>query len=98
MNKDILEIAPESTKVIFENERVRVVDLLLKPGEKADTHSHPDFFAYILNDSKIKNTPNEGEASEREFKEGEVMWSEATTHITENTGTTDTHVLIVELK
>ena len=34
----------------------------------------------------------------RDVRPGEVVWSKAQSHIGENVGTTDTHVLIVELK
>jgi beta-alanine degradation protein BauB len=34
----------------------------------------------------------------REFKPGEVLWSDAQSHIGENIGDSDTHVLIIELK
>jgi hypothetical protein len=34
----------------------------------------------------------------REFKPGEVLWTAAQSHIGENIGDTETHVLIIELK
>jgi hypothetical protein len=34
----------------------------------------------------------------REVRPGAVVWGKADSHIGENVGTTDTHVLIVELK
>ena len=40
----------------------------------------------------------EGREGVREFGPGEVVWGAAQSHIGENVGTTDTHVLIIELK
>ena len=40
----------------------------------------------------------DGKTFTREFKTGDVMWSEAQTHIGENIGQTPTRVVIVELK
>jgi hypothetical protein len=34
----------------------------------------------------------------REFKAGEVLWSDAQAHIGENIGDTPTHVIMIELK
>jgi hypothetical protein len=34
----------------------------------------------------------------REFRPGDVVWGKAQSHIGENIGTADTHVLIIELK
>ena len=40
----------------------------------------------------------DGTTKERDFKPGDVMWVPAQTHIGENTGTTDTEVLLVEVR
>jgi hypothetical protein len=40
----------------------------------------------------------DGKVLTREFKAGDVMWSEEQTHIGENIGPTPTHVVIMELK
>jgi len=47
---------------------------------------------------KYRDTVNRGKVLKRSFKAGDVMWSDAQTHIGENIGTTPTHALIVELK
>ena len=39
---DPLEVAPDHYKVIFENERVRVLSFHSSPGEKWPLHMHPD--------------------------------------------------------
>ena len=41
---------------------------------------------------------DDGKIAVREFKGGEIMWSDEQSHIGENIGETNTHVLIVELK
>ena len=40
----------------------------------------------------------DGKVLQRQFKQGDVMWSDAQTHIGTNTGETPTHVVIVEMK
>jgi beta-alanine degradation protein BauB len=95
---DALKVAPDVTKIIMENNRVRVFDALFKPGVKAAMHSHPDHVLYILNDGKMKITPSNGKPQTMDIKTGQVIWMDATTHEAENLGTTDVHMLVVELK
>ncbi len=38
---DAVVAAPEQHRVIFENERVRVLDTRIKPGERVPVHAHP---------------------------------------------------------
>lgn len=85
-------------RVIVENERVRVLEYRDKPGDKTTMHAHPDFVVTARSAFKRKITLPNGKTMVREFKPGEVMWSDAQSHLGENVGDTDTHVLIVELK
>ena len=85
-------------KVILENERVRVLSYDDKPGDKTHQHEHKAFVLYALAPFKRKLTFADGTSSTREFKTGDVIWMKRQIHIGENVGTTDTHVVIVELK
>jgi beta-alanine degradation protein BauB len=40
----------------------------------------------------------DGKVMMREFKAGDVMWSDAQTHIGENVGDTLAHVIMIEMK
>jgi hypothetical protein len=53
---------------------------------------------YALAPFRRSLTLADGKVLVREFKAGDVMWSEAQTHIGENIGQTPTHVVIVEVK
>ncbi len=85
-------------KPIFENECVRVLEYKDKPGEKTNQHRHPAFVLYALSEFQRSITLPDGKVLKRQFKPGEVMWSDAQTHIGENTGKTPTHVILVEMK
>lgn len=85
-------------KVIFENERVRVLEYKDRPGEKTQQHRHPAFVLYALAPFKRRIVLPDGKALVREFKAGDVLYSEAQTHIGENVGATPTHVIMVEMK
>lgn len=96
--QDAIQTDGDKYKVILENDCVRVLDYHDRPGEKTLQHTHPAFVLYALSPFKRTLTLPDGKVLKREFKAGDVMWSEAQTHIGENVGQTPTHVLIVELK
>jgi hypothetical protein len=85
-------------KILFENERVRVLEYRDQPGDKTQQHRHPPFVLYTLGPFKRTLTLPDGKVLTREFKAGEVLWSDAQTHIGANIGDTPTHVIVVELK
>jgi uncharacterized RmlC-like cupin family protein len=83
---------------VTENARVRVLRYHDVPGMKTHQHHHPDSVLHALSAFKRRLTFPDGRSVEREFKAGDVMWVPAQTHIGENIGTTDTDVLLVEVK
>jgi quercetin dioxygenase-like cupin family protein len=95
---DALQAASNVSKLIMENDRVRVFDARFKPGVKAAMHSHPDHVIYIVSGGKLKVTPLKGKTQELDLKAGQVLWMDATSHTAENLGKTDVHLLVVELK
>ena len=85
-------------KPIFENDCVRVLDYQDLPGQATHQHHHPAFVLYALAPFKRSLALPDGKVLQRQFKQGDVMWSDAQTHIGTNTGETPTHVVIVEMK
>ena len=85
-------------KLLKENDRVRVLEYRDQPGEKTQQHRHPAFVLYAMSPFKRKLTLPDGKTMVREFKAGDVLYSDDQTHIGENVGTTPTHVIMVELK
>src|SRR5215467_6879315 len=92
--------AQESQKlaVKFENDRVRVLELRLKPGEAEGFHSHPQYVLYALTNYRVKNTAADGTSKVFKREVGDVFWGEPITHKGENVGDTEVRALIVELK
>lgn len=85
-------------KIRFENDRVRVLEYTDKPGEKTHQHRHPAFVLYAVSPFKRSLILPDGKVLTREFKAGDVMWSDAQTHIGENVGALPTHVIMIEMK
>ena len=96
--QDPVEVGPDVYKKVFENERVRVLDAQFKVGGKIAMHSHPDHFAYVLSPGKMRLSYPDGTSKDVEANAGDVMWINAETHTGENIGTTEVHLLVVELK
>jgi hypothetical protein len=84
-------------KVIFENERVRVLEYRDKPGDKSHPHQHPDSVMYTLSSFRRRVTAG-GRLVDVELAAGEVRWVGAQEHTGENTGDADTHSIFIELK
>lgn len=96
--QDAVKTDGDKYKVILENDCVRVLDYRDRPGEQTQQHTHPAFVLYALSAFKRTITLPDGKVLQRQFKEGDVMWSDQQTHIGTNVGETPTHVVIVELK
>ena len=103
---DAVTAAPEHHVVLFENDRVRVLDTLIRPGCRTPLHTHRwamtmyvlswsdfvriDEHGKVVNDSRL--SPARSNASA-------VMWSEPMPpHMLENVGTVHLRVISVELK
>jgi quercetin dioxygenase-like cupin family protein len=98
MAEDAAKVASHVYKVVFENERARVLDVRMKPGESTTIHSHPDYVVYLLSGGKVRFTSPSGESAEVELPAGASMWRNAEEHATENIGTTEVHALFFEPK
>ena len=95
--QDPLKVAKNVYKFIMENDRVRVLDVLFKPNDKAVMHSHPDHVVYVLKGGKLKLTSS-GKTDVLDLKTGQAIFLKAQSHEAENTGKTDVDLLVVELK
>lgn len=97
LSQDRLAVAPD-TRVLLDNEHVRVVYHDLAPGQVVPFHSHPPCVAYSLKPYRAKLKVPDGTERIVEGDAGEAFWSDATTHSVENLGPGEIHNLVVELK
>jgi quercetin dioxygenase-like cupin family protein len=97
MSLDPTVTDPDRYKVIFENERVRVLEYRDKPGDSTSPHRHPDSVMFTLSSFERRLVHGERE-TEVQMVAGKAGWLAAQEHHGHNIGTTDTHVLFVELK
>jgi hypothetical protein len=99
--QDPARVMPRAYRVALENDRVRVLEFISRPGMGIcgeGMHSHPARLNIVMKGWQgIASTPD-SPAKAVQRKDGEVFWREAETHKVENTGKTDSRVLIIELK
>ena len=97
MSADPTETDPDKYTVLFENQHVRVLDYRDRPGDRTSPHRHPDSVMYTL--SAFKRRLIHGDQQrDVELEAGRVNWLAAQEHSGENIGSSETHVLLVELK
>ena len=97
MSLDPAETNPDHYKVIFENDKVRVLEYTDQPGDRTTPHEHPDSVMYTLSSFRRRLVSGEMQR-DVEIDTGTVGWLPAQQHHGENIGETPTHVLFVELK
>jgi quercetin dioxygenase-like cupin family protein len=97
-SQDAVRLAPKNYKVILENDKIRVLEATLKPGQKTAMHKHPNNFVYMLDAGYAKFTSAEGTSQKMRVKPGQAVWFEEQVHASENLGKKTIRGIIVELK
>lgn len=95
---DPLKVGPDVYRLLFENERVRVLEVTFKPGTKIGFHSHPDHLAYAVTGGLLRLSPQGGKTMDARLDHGAVLYIPAETHAAENVGPTTIKVIVTELK
>ena len=96
-NMDPMKVASNVYKFIDENDRVRVLEVIFKPGDTAKMHHHPEHVVYVLKGGRLKLT-SEGKTQELDLKQGSVVFLKEQDHEATNNSKSDIDLLVVELK
>lgn len=99
--QDAAMMQPRTYRVALENDKVRVLEFNSRPGMAVcgnGMHSHPAHLSIALTAAKVRVKLPNGKVFVGENKAGDVFWSEAETHETENLTGKDIRALIVEIK
>jgi quercetin dioxygenase-like cupin family protein len=94
---DPLKVASNVYKFLNENDRVRVLEVIFKPGDATKMHHHPDHVLYALKGGNMSITSG-GKTQELEIKAGSVLFLDAQDHEAKNIGKTTVDLIVVELK
>jgi len=91
------------TRLLFENERVRVWDLRLAPGCSTGLHEHQSDYLYVvIGDGQLQTTFSDGSSDPpRQMQDGDVRFrsvDETAVHAARNAGDSEWRNIVVELK
>jgi len=95
--KDPLVIASNVYKVLNENEKVRVLEVIFKPDDVAKMHHHPDHVVYAKSGGKM-NFLSGGKTQDMDIETGSVIFLDAQDHEAKNIGSTTIDLIVFELK
>jgi beta-alanine degradation protein BauB len=93
-----LPIGGKLAKVVFENEKVRVLHYRFEPGQRDEMHGHPDSVQIVLTDTQSEVTTPDGKITMVEAKAGQVVWRPALQHSVRNIGDKPIEGVLVEMK
>lgn len=96
--QDPIATGPNIYKMVFENERVRLLEVTFQPGDSIGIHSHPDHAVYTLMPGSLAIYEVGGKPMEITMKAGDAAFLPAQAHSAKNIGKTAMKVLVVELK
>jgi hypothetical protein len=89
---------PDNYKVVFENDRVRVLEFVDKPGDRTTLHEHPDSVIFTLSSFRRRMYAEDDSSRDVELAAGRPGWLPAQRHAGHNIGETESHAIFVELK
>ena len=88
MSLDPAETNPQHYKVVFENDRVRVLEYTDQPGDSTTPHEHPDSVMYTLSSFRRRLLRTATHQRDVELTAGTAGWLPAQQHAGENIGDT----------
>ena len=96
--QDAVQLAPDRVKVVFENDRVRVLHFNEPGHSKLPMHSHPAYVTVGFTTDNSKYTFPDGKTSDQRSKADDVTYFKGITHAYENLSDTASESVMVELK
>ncbi len=95
---DPVRVAGDTHRLALDNAFVRVLDVHLPPGKVEPRHRHPHGLSVYFTDWEAKVTPDGAATEVHHRTAGTFAWNEAVIHTVQNAGTTEGHILRIELK
>lgn len=95
---DAVNVAPHIHEIVFEDDKLRVLKVIVEPGAKAEMHWHPHNINYITKGGKLHFNKPDGTSVDIDLVEGQVTSAGESEHAVENIGDTTVETVQVELK
>jgi quercetin dioxygenase-like cupin family protein len=88
-----------STRVLLENEHVRVIESLYPPGASSPLHAHAwPRVVYVVEGGTLALEDPDGRVTRIEAVAGQAAWRPPEAHVVRNVGQTRVRVVEVEVK
>src|SRR4030081_901136 len=81
---DSLKASPDTQRLVFENQFVRVIDDQIPVGATEPLHRHRHGVQVYINSYTNEQVTQDGNKSVQDRKAGTAGWSEATVHTVKN--------------
>jgi quercetin dioxygenase-like cupin family protein len=95
--QDALSAASNVYEAVMENDRVRVLRVVFRPGDRAAPHHHPDHLAVAIKGGKLRLTAS-GKSDTVDIEPGQTLYLDEVTHNAENVGDSEIDLIVIELK
>lgn len=96
---DAVNVAPHLHSVVYEDDKMRVLKVVVQPGDIADMHWHPHNINYVLSGGKLRFNRPDGSSVDVDLTVGQVTSAAVDSqHSVENIGDETVETIQVELK
>ena len=97
---DTSQLGNVATRLLLDNERVKIWEMLLEPGESSDLHRHTmDYVLCILEGTSVDADPPNGQTFNAPVKPGQVFYvKRGGTERAVNRSDTRFREIVIELK
>jgi quercetin dioxygenase-like cupin family protein len=95
---DPVTVSPGNYKVLLENQRMRVVEYTIKPGESDKPHNHPQKVSYVADGGTLRITLADTSFVSEEISGAVSYACAAPRHFATNTGSTPVRIILFEPK
>ncbi|NQX10275.1 cytoplasmic protein [Microbacteriaceae bacterium VKM Ac-2855] len=97
INDDPTLTDPDHYRTLWENDLVRVLDYHDEPGDRTNSHRHPNSVMVTLTALR-RHLSSGSRETDVALPAGAAVWLDAQQHTGQNTGDTPTHTILIELK
>ena len=98
LDKDAAAADEAHSRMVFDNDHVRIIEVMIPAGEAQPLHHGLNRLIYSLSDYTIRYTSDRMAEKETAFAAGDAHWHGADEHAVANIGETDAHFLIFAFK
>jgi len=96
---DVLLASPGNFRLLLDNEYVRVIEYVVRPGERDQWHTHPAKVSYVAGGGTLRLNTDEGKSFLADVKPGTTTWDQPVgRHFVENVGKTPVRIILTEVK